>query len=72
MTIKPLVRILHVKLSGKEHKCMYAELNEKVKFELFYSTGLRGVAKLRRAPDKWKQSGTRNIPLIGHLSDVMR
>lgn len=29
MTIKPLVRILHVKLSGKEHKCMYAELNEK-------------------------------------------
>lgn len=52
MTIKPLVRILHVKLSDKEHKCMYAELNEKVKFELFYSTGLWGVAKLQRAPDK--------------------
>lgn len=52
MTIKPLVRILHVKLSGKEQKCMYAELNEKVKFELFYSTGLWGVAKLQRAPDK--------------------
>ena len=30
MTIKPLVRILHVKLRGKEQRSMYAELNEKV------------------------------------------
>ena len=30
MTIKPLVRILHVKLRGKELRSMYAELNEKV------------------------------------------
>lgn len=29
MTIKPLVRILHVKLRGKEQRSMYAELNEK-------------------------------------------
>ncbi|KAL9989088.1 hypothetical protein ACROYT_G003597 [Oculina patagonica] len=29
MTIKPLVRILHVKLRGKEQLNMYAELNEK-------------------------------------------
>lgn len=30
MTIKPLVRILHVKLRGKEEMNMYAELNDKV------------------------------------------
>ena len=53
MTIKPLVRILHVKLSGKEHKGMYAELNDKVRFELFIpSIGLWGVGKLQRAPNK--------------------
>ncbi|XP_015749951.1 PREDICTED: sodium/hydrogen exchanger 2-like, partial [Acropora digitifera] len=30
MTIKPLVRILHVKLRGKEEMNMYAELNDKL------------------------------------------
>lgn len=37
MTIKPLVRILHVKLRGKEQRSMYAELNEKVHTCKFFS-----------------------------------
>ncbi|KAK2565796.1 Sodium/hydrogen exchanger 2 [Acropora cervicornis] len=41
MTIKPLVRILHVKLRGKEEMNMYAELNDKEMLEYIHNNYLR-------------------------------
>ena len=65
MTIKPLVRILHVKLRGKEQKSMYAELNEKV-WSSCHQQCLLKVEKLKASAIDFRKPSN-NILIVSRM-----